>query len=472
MSFLRRVAAAVLLLAAALLIVVPHASGQAPPTMYIAEVYRGVTPTPTPTTPPPTPTPGTNPGLPAEIRGVWVSRLDWEPQSPDHGAEMQRLVDDVARAGFNTIFFQVRASGDAYYTPGLEPWAPRLTGTSADSLGQDPGWDPLGELLWRAHAAGLKVHAWMNVAPAWQAPPESSGESLTPPDLTAYPPALVHWFSWSKNGGYGLKDTWRVHNASATPMPIVWNAYLAASPGVPEVRQHVAAVARDIATRYAVDGMHLDYVRFPGGEYSYDLGALAQCGSDGGCVGDRQRDEWTQLVAGVAAEVRAVRPGTLVSAAVWPQYRNQVCVERPPSPDGEPRKPLCITTNLGYKDLYQDAYRWLAAGYVDFVAPMLYTWSTQALLDGAYDQSRSLWTAGVADHLASAQGGLMLPGIGAYDASERSSLPFEEIAARIQIARDMGARGHVIYPLRYLRGNDYLERLRAGPYATPAPWPQ
>ncbi len=131
-----------------------------------------------------------------------------------------------------------------------------------------------------------------------------------------------------------------------------------------------------------------------------------------------------------------------------------------------------MTGALGYDDLYQDSYRWLAEGQVDFVVPMLYTWSTQAARSDNYAESRSLWTVGVADHLANAGGRLMLPGIGDYDASEEYSLPFEEIAARIQIARSMGARGHVIFRLGYLRGNGYLDLLKAGPYKDAADWPQ
>ncbi len=466
----RRVLAYGLVAMVAFLVFLPSAvSGASPAPLYLPEVRSAVIPTPSPT---PEPLP--------EIRGVWVSRFDWSPRSTYPRAEViQQVVDDVVRGGFNTIFFQVRTAGDAYYTPGLEPWAANLTGTSPQDLGRDPGWDPLAEMVRRAHAAGLQVHAWMNVAPAWQWPADPTNP-VPPDNLT--PPALLYRLSWAPSvvpGGYGLGNDWRVMDSKGNGFGYIPNAYLNASLAAPQVQEHIAAVATDIASRYAVDGIHLDYVRYPGRDYSYDGLTVQACSADPACPGVSdeawrgayQREGVARLVARVAAQVRAARPGIWVSAAGWPQYRNVVCRERPPGPSGEDRPPLCVTTTRGYDDMYQDYYAWLADGSVDFVTPMLYTWSTQSELGSGYAEARALWSAGVSDQVASAQGRLMLPGIGAYDAGEASSLPFEEIAARIQIARDMGARGHVIFRLAYLRGNGYLDALRAGPYAQPANWP-
>ena len=92
----------------------------------------------------------------AEVRAIWVTRFDWTSKSGHEGPEdIDEIVANVAYAGFNTILFQVRGTGDAYYRPGLEPWSRRLN--NGEVLGQDPGWDPLGYMIEKAHARGIRV---------------------------------------------------------------------------------------------------------------------------------------------------------------------------------------------------------------------------------------------------------------------------------------------------------------------------
>src|SRR5947207_4746745 len=86
-----------------------------------------------------------------EMRGLWVVRTGL--LSPD---EVDRVVDEAARAGFNALFVQVRGRGDAFY-------ASRIVGRSELLAGQPAAFDPLGRLLTRARARGLQVHAWVNV---------------------------------------------------------------------------------------------------------------------------------------------------------------------------------------------------------------------------------------------------------------------------------------------------------------------
>ncbi|MEW5960121.1 MAG: CotH kinase family protein, partial [Chloroflexota bacterium] len=124
-----------------------------------------------------------------ERRAIWVTRYDWTgPPKIPTPQQIDEMVDKIAGAGFNTIFFQVRGTGDAYYTPGLEPWSARLTGSVGETLGQDPGWDPLARMLDQAHAAGLEVHAYVNVYTAWLPPVEAGDGTLWPP--ATQPPHL------------------------------------------------------------------------------------------------------------------------------------------------------------------------------------------------------------------------------------------------------------------------------------------
>ena len=85
-----------------------------------------------------------------EVRALWVVRTTLS--SP--GA-IDTMVKAAGAAGFNTLLVQVRGRADAYYANGLEP--------RATALAAQPAFDPLAVTIDRAHAAGLKAHAWVNV---------------------------------------------------------------------------------------------------------------------------------------------------------------------------------------------------------------------------------------------------------------------------------------------------------------------
>ena len=352
---------------------------------------------------------------------------------------------NVAGAGFNTIFFQVRAAGDAYYTPGLEPWASRLSsGTVTETLGVDPGWDPLARMLDVAHAAGLEVHAYVNVYPAWLPSPSEAYGPLAPP--ATLPPQMFDRFTYGPThpehpGEYGLGWDWRHHDTAGDPMLLTWGAYLWASPGVDQVQSYITAVVRDIVTRYAVDGVHLDLVRYAGLMYSYDPSSNAAAGDVRTPARDQwQRDRVTALVQQVTSETHALRPEAWVSAAVWPYYKND----------------LGLQTSSGYDDYFQDSKGWLAAGVVDAIAPMLYGTGSSIPDDLAN------WRILAEDFVASSAGGHVYPGIaGYYD-------DFDAIAQRIEIARELGAPGHALFSYATLDSHGYWDDLAAGPYRVPA----
>ena len=88
-----------------------------------------------------------------EMRGIWVTRWTY-----NNAEDVREIMNNVADAGFNAVFFQVRGQHDAYYRSTIEPWAARLTGT----LGKDPGWDPLQLAIEVGHSRGLEVHAYIN----------------------------------------------------------------------------------------------------------------------------------------------------------------------------------------------------------------------------------------------------------------------------------------------------------------------
>ena len=390
---------------------------------YLPLAYR-TEPTPTPT---PTPTPSPTPPPNYEFRGLWVTRFEWTSHlQPGTPATLAHIVNQAVNANFNAILFQVRGTGDAFYEPGLEPWSARLN--SSNQLGLNPGWDPLATMISYAHAAGLQVHAYINVYPTWQ------GE--TPPPNYTNP---VHPF-WTWSAVYTWDD-WRVWHRNTGVMLLNPN-YLYASPGAPPVADHVVNVASDIAARYSVDGVHLDYIRYPGVDYSCDPFSLD--GFGGNCFApgwaDWQRAQVSDLVDRV---YQAIPSGDLLSAAVWPVYETV---------------PNCPSTTAR-NAFYQDSQGWLQAGIIDAIMPMIYP----------TDYNNDAWsidcfTTLVYDYQAHSNGRHIVVGIGGGYAD------FGEIANRIAIARAAGTAGHAIFSYSSLEGKNYWPYFSApgGPYEEPA----
>lgn len=393
---------------------------------YLPQIVKAQSPTPTPI-PSPTPTPTPDP-LSPEVRALWITRYDWTYASgPEGPADIDRIVANAAGAGFNTLFFQVRAHGDAYYTPGLEPWSARLNDDGV--LGRDPGWDPLAYIVQQAHARGLQVHAYVNVYTAWL------GVTAPPPNTT---PEHVFW-TWSHAYTW---DDWRHWHWNTGVMPLN-SSYLWASPGVDGVRDHVVAVVSDIVTRYDVDGVHLDLVRYYNSSYSYDPISNAVAGGAKTPARDQwQRDRVSDLVGRVYAAIQGIRSDVRLSAAVWFCYYADGCG---------------YGLSSGYADHYQDSLGWLSSGRVDAIAPMLYEW--QGFEDLA------IWRTVMEQFQSANAGRHVYPGIsGDFD-------DFDQVAARIQAARDAGAAGHAIFSYGAVDLHGYWDDFATGPYAQPAPLP-
>ena len=395
----------------------------------------------------------------AEVRALWVSRYDWTAFGvTPTAADVQRIVSDAVYAGFNTIFFQVRGAGDAYYTPGTEPWASRLTGTAGPSLGRDPGWDPLATMIALAHASGISVQAYLNVYPAWLAPPAplnpptSTYGSLTP-TLNINPPQWLNQLTYGPShfGIYGLGYTWRVYDAITHPMPIEYGQYVWASPAAPAVQDSVVSVTAYLASHYALDGIHLDYIRYPGSPYSYDPFTMAAFSAARQLSptlaitdwrGDFQRAQVSNLVARIYTDT--ARGNLLLSAAVWPRYAE------------------------GHDQYFLDSKAWLASGTIDVIAPMLYG------TDRFTDLSR--WTGAAQEFQAAASGRWVLPGIG-VEVNSETCVGFDQIATRIEAARNLSTAGQAILSyggLRTCKEGDvsFLDLLHQGPYtqrASPPP---
>ncbi len=362
--------------------------------------------------------------VPLEGRALWVSRFDFRTAD-----DIRRVVAQAADAHFNQIWMQVRGAAAAFYPSALEPWDERLTG----ALGGIPNWDPLGLMVQEAHRAGLEVQAWINVYPAWQG-------AAPPPDGVTPTPMMVEFTRL-----YG--DQWRQWDQANGPMPLS-DGYVYASPGHWAVNERVAAVVRDLLTRYYLDGIHLDHVRYASSNYSWDPVSLARLATAQALEPDLTRVAWqrrqiSELVARLHELIRVVKPGLVLSAAVWPVYQD--IWEWWPSNDG-------------YSAYCQDSVGWLQAGICDVIAPMLYG----SILNPNQDYFRQV----VAEYARVAAGLQVYAGISA------EGITASEMGQRIDIVRTAGLPGQAIFSARLLDRIDAWSMLRQGPYAEPARIPR
>ena len=377
-----------------------------------------------------------------EARALWISRFDWgSPPSPR--TRLEYLINRAADAGFNIILFQVRATGDAYYQPGLEPWSYRLTSSSIAALGTDPGWDPLAVAIATAHGRGLQLHAYVNLYSTWEC-----GRGIPPHTTPEHP----YWTLANYQASPPLYDpSWRVYSntvSGPTPMsespsgPVPCSEYLWSSPGVDRVNEHNLAVIQDIVARYPVDGVHFDRVRYPGRQYSVDPETLAKVGAATPPVSlaDWQRDNLTAWMARYSTGAKLVNPDVTLSAAVWFTYKKTAAMTFP--------------TSQGYYDYFQDSHRWLREGALDVLVPMIY--------GATFDSDIAKWQVLADDHVAVQGQRQVWLGIGA------AITPFDGIAQRITYARHIGAAGVAVWSAGALDANDYWDDFKAGPFSSGA----
>jgi uncharacterized lipoprotein YddW (UPF0748 family) len=336
-----------------------------------------------------------------EMRGLWVVRTALvSPQAVD------RVVDEAREAGFNTLFVQVRGRGDAFYDSHLV--------SRSSLLWQQPSeFDPLARLLERARAAGLTVHAWMNVLlTAHFAQPLPAGHIIRlHPDWLMVPRAAA---------GGALAAP-----AAALPRIVAQAArgdgdvegyYL--SPSAPGVAEHLEAVVRELLRGYPVQGLHLDFIRYPGPDYDYSRPALegfrpARGGSDlvaspaqdPGAWDAYRRDTLTALVVRLGKAAREEQPGVVVSAAVVPDEAQAV------------------------SHRYQHWPSWMERGLLDALCPMTYTPDSR-IFRQQLDQ--------VLTHVVGSRPAVWA-GIGAY------RLPLAGILEKVRIAREAGVSGVLLF---------------------------
>jgi len=352
-----------------------------------------------------------------EVRAVWVTRFAWTTE-----ADVKGVIDRSAVAGFNVVYFQIRGNGDAYYKSTLAPWAKKLTGT----LGKDPGWDPLQVAIDQAHLRKIQLHAYWNVHAAWPVPAgcATSGGCTCQPMQGLADSCVLPEASFAGAPEHFLRQHPEVMAVNAAGKSIDGEYYWF-SAGDPLVKAHLLAVATELLMNYAVDGLHLDRVRYPGQVYSFDPGsnaAYAGLPAPKPTREDWQRKNVTETVGEIYAAMKLHRPKAVLSASVWGIYK--------PLPG--------CSTSQGYGNYFQDSVQWIKEGKIDALTPMIY-WD---LGSGCTD-----WAKLLDGFMAGSNGRHIVAGMHGLDAN---SVKPDRIKARIAYARQVGAAGTSIFASTYL----------------------
>jgi uncharacterized lipoprotein YddW (UPF0748 family) len=369
---------------------------------------------------------------PAEVRALWVTRVSLTtPRS------IASVVQSARASGFNTLLVQVRGRGDAYFASAVEPRADSLAGQPAD-------FDPLATLIAQARAEGLRVHAWVNVnlvASATELPASRTHLVYRHPEWLMMPRPLAYELARidARSPEYlGRLARW-TRAADDVEGLFVSPIHAAAA-------DHLVSVVDDLARRYPLDGVHLDYVRYPGSQFDYSRAALQAFRQDlDAAMSDEERrrfdpasmtallaatdtysDRWAgfrrsrlnALVLRLRTAVRSRLPEALFSAAVYPD-------------------PVEATAHR-----FQDWPMWLEHGWIDVVCPMAYT------------PDAAVFAAQIASVRQAAGDRPVWAGIGAYRLSPAQTIE------NIQTARRLGANGIVLFSYDSLvhlpHGLDYL----------------
>ena len=271
---------------------------------------------------------------PPQYRALWVDAFHPGIKSK---AEVEKLVSDARRGNLNALIVQVRKRGDAYFNVSDEPRA-------TDILGP-PEFDPLAYVIELAHASvpRIEVHAWLNTF------------------FVGYTSAVYqgHGNEWGNRASDNFKGD-------------------LLDPGVPGVLAYTHKIFMDVALNYDIDGLHMDYVRYPGVEWGYNPNAIALYKLQTGVTStpapeDEQWKAWrrarvTTFVRDLHTDLKKAKPNVKLSGAL-------ICY------GGGPASASLAdwAGTSAYGSVFQDWRAWMINGYVDFGVPMNYDsdWNEQ-----------------------------------------------------------------------------------------------
>ena len=337
-----------------------------------------------------------------EIRATWLTTLggmDWPRNKATHAdgilrqqQELCHILDQLKEANFNTVMLQTRLRGDLIYPSSIETFPEALTGRT----GRNPGYDPLAFAIEECHKRGMELHAWVVTIPA--------GNNRQVKLLGNH--SVV-----KKN-----RKICKQHEGA-------W--YL--DPGHPETADYLSSIVREIISRYDVDGIHFDYIRYPENARRFPDKDTHRKYGKGKDLKQWRRDNITTIARRLYSEVKQLKPWVKVSSSPIGKYRD-----------------TSRYSSFGwnaYETVYQDAQGWLKEGIHDALFPMMY------FKDNHFYPFALDWKEN--DH-----GRWIVPGIGIYFLSPREKdWPLDEVSRQLYFTRQIGLAGHAYFRNRFLLDN-------------------
>lgn len=300
----------------------------------------------------------------SEQKGFWITYLEYmsilkNKSESSFKKSVETYFDNISALGFNTVYVQVRAFGDAYYNSSLFPSGEQFNGT----IGTKKSFDALQIMIDCAHARGLSLHAWVNPMRLMTAAQIKNIDN-------SY--QIKKWYT-NNNGTYIVETNGRL--------------YL--NPAYSEVTDLIADGIAEIVSNYNVDGIQIDDYFYPTTAASFDKAAYSASGTS------LSLSNW-----------RMSNVNKMVKKLYNAVHNANDTVMFGISPQG--------SLDNNYNELYADVRTWCAeSGYCDYILPQVYFGFENAALP--YDRVISEWSGMVTNRNVKLVIGLAAYKIGAAD---------------------------------------------------------
>ena len=326
-----------------------------------------------------------NPNPKYEVRAVWLTTIggiDWphsyaqsERSAEKQKEELRAILDRLQKANINTILLQARIRATTIYPSQYEPWDGCLSGFP----GKSPGYDALQFAIDECHKRGMEVHAWVVTIPVGK---------------------------WNSYGCRQLRKRF-----PRLIKRIDQDGYM--DPEATQTGCYLAEMCREIVQRYDVDGIHLDYIRYPE-TWKFRIGK------------DQARGNITRIVEKIHQAVKKEKPWVKMSCSPIGKFDD-----------------LSRYWSHGwnaYTKVAQDAQAWLKDGLMDELFPMMYFRGDQ-FFPFAIDWKEHSY------------GKIIAPGLGIYFLDPKEGKwNISDITSELYHLRNIG-EGHAFFRNKFLLDN-------------------
>jgi len=334
------------------------------------------------------------------IKAIWVPA--WELTSKQN---IDQLIRDAQKNGIDQILPEIRYRADCLYIPNKRDTTFSNPEKRSYLLDIHPNFDPLEYLIKKAKPARIEIHAWLTTF------------VTTVHDSTKITPEHI----------YKQKPEWITFDYNKQPMN--YSAYEGAylDPGVPQVHLYLLNIIMDIIKNYDLDGIHLDYIRYPDTQFGYNDLARKFYKYDFAYQDHFSWQNWkvaqiNSFLKKVYLSIKNQDEDIVLSAAVIPYIRE---------------------ARYRYA---QDWLTWLNEDYLDYVYLMAYTYDNgdfKSLIENinSYDLNKKIITGLRAWH-----GG--------------TDYPVDKINDKIKISRSNHYAGICLFSYTGIKQHNYFPELR------------